>query len=443
MRAVILAAGEGKRLRPHFSRPKPLVRLLGLSLIERNILSLRECGINDFIIITGFYSSEIQEHLGNGSKFGVNITYLHNTDWELGNGVSACTFRKDYRQGEKFILLMSDHVFEPEVLKAFVTEAPNLNEDELLLAADRRLKSVYNLEECTKVKAEQDFAIKLGKDLRDFNSVDCGLFIGTGALLEALSEAISQCRYTLTNAVNILAGRRKVKLHFVNGAWIDVDDLPSYRQAEKILLQSLVPSKDGLVSRVLNRRASLQITKFFARTSITPNQVTFLSFLISMASAVFFAVVHPLCGGLLAQLSSILDGVDGEIARLKFLKSNYGGLFDAVLDRYADFFIVLGMAYAWYSETENPLALLACAAALTGMPMSMLLKEKFHALTGKPFIPESYDGLLRYLPANRDGRLFIIMLGGILNLIPVTLILLATVTHLQALARLYNARKLM
>ena len=53
MRAVLLAAGEGKRLRPYFDRPKPLVRLLGLALIERNILSLRECGINDFIIITG------------------------------------------------------------------------------------------------------------------------------------------------------------------------------------------------------------------------------------------------------------------------------------------------------------------------------------------------------------------------------------------------------
>ncbi|MBO8138748.1 MAG: NTP transferase domain-containing protein [Desulfotomaculum sp.] len=443
MRAVILAAGEGKRLRPHFSRPKPLVRLLGLTLIERNILCLRECGINDIIIITGCYSGEIQNYLGNGSKYGVNITYLHNPDWKLGNGVSAFTFRKDYRQGEKFLLIMSDHVFEPEVLKAFVAEAPNINEGELMLAADRRLKCVYDLEECTKVKAEQDFAVRLGKDLRDFNAVDCGLFIGTGVLLEALSDAISQCNYTLTGAVNILAGQHKVKLHFVNGTWIDVDDLPSYRHAEKILLRSLVPPKDGLISRVLNRRVSLWITKLFARTSITPNKVTFLSFLVSTASAAFFALAHPFYGGLLAQLSSILDGVDGEIARLKFLKSNYGGLFDAILDRYADFLIVLGMAYAWYSKTGDALALLACATALTGMPMSMLLKEKFHALTGRPFIPEYYDGILRYLPANRDGRLFIIMLGGILNLIPATIIFLAIVTHLQALARLYHARKLM
>lgn len=443
MRAVILAAGEGKRLRPYFSRPKPLVRLLGLPLIERNILALRECGIKDFVIITGCYSSEIQDYLGSGSKFGVNITYLHNPDWELGNGVSAYTFRKDYRQGETFVLIMSDHIFEFEVLKAFVAEAQNINQDELLLAADRRLKSVHDLAECTKITTEQNLAKKLGKDLRDFNAVDCGLFIGTEAILEALSNAISQGRYAFTDAVNMLADRRKVKLHFINGAWVDVDDLSSYHHAEKILLQSLVPSKDGFVSRVLNRKVSLRLTKLLARTSITPNQVTFLSFLVSAASAVFFAVAHPLYGGLLAQLSSILDGVDGEIARLKFLKSNYGGLFDSVLDRYADFLIVIGMAYSWYSKTDNPMVLLVCAAALTGMPMSMLLKEKFHALTGRPFIPASYDGIFRYLPANRDGRLFIVMLGGILNLIPGTLIWLATITHLQTLVRLYNTRKLM
>lgn len=443
MRAVILAAGEGRRLRPHFSGPKPLTRLLGLSLIERNILALRECGINDFVVITGCYSGEIQDYLGDGGKFGINITYLHNPDWQLGNGVSAYTFRKDYRQGENFVLIMSDHIFEVEVLKDFIAGAINVNEGELLLAADRRMESVYDLAECTKIKAEQDFAVKLGKDLCDFNAVDCGLFIGNGALLEALSDAISQSRYTLTDAVNILAGRRRVKLHFVDGAWIDVDDLPSYRHAEKTLLQSLVPPKDGLVSRVLNRKFSLRITKFLARTGITPNQVTFLSFLTSAASAGLFALAHPFCGGLLAQLSSILDGVDGEIARLKFLKSSYGGLFDAVLDRYADFFIVLGMSYAWCSKTESSLALLACAAAIAGMPMSMLIKEKFHALTGSPFIPESHDGVLRYLPVNRDGRLFIIMLGGILNLIPPALILLAAVTHLQALTRLCNLRRSM
>ena len=135
MRAVLLAAGAGERLRPQFKRPKPLVRLLGLSLIERNILFLRQCGVNEFVIITGCYDDEIQNHLGNGDSLGVQIKYLHNPDWKLGNGVSAHTFRKEYQRGEKFILMMSDHIFEPDALKSFIAAAEDINDDELLLAS--------------------------------------------------------------------------------------------------------------------------------------------------------------------------------------------------------------------------------------------------------------------------------------------------------------------
>ncbi len=442
MRAVLLAAGEGKRLRPYFNRPKPLVHLLGLALIERNILSLRECGINDFVIITGCYDGEIRDYLGNGEKFGVKINYLHNPDWELGNGVSAHTFHKDYRQGERFVLMMSDHMFELDLLKAFIARAKDIEQDELLLAADNRLENVYDLDECTKVKARRDYAIKLGKGLDDFNAVDCGLFIGTGSLLEALSDSVARGAYTLTDAVNLLAERGKVKLHFVEHSWVDVDDHESYKHGEKILLKSLVPPKDGFISRTINRKVSLRITKLLAPTGTSPNQITFFSFLITAAAAVSFAVASPFAGGILAQLASILDGVDGEIARLKFLKSGFGELFDSILDRYGDFLIVIGMVYAWYQDTGHAWALLAGAAALTGIPMSMLFKEKFRNVFGKPFIPEIHDGILRYLPANRDGRLFIIMLGGILNMLPATLIILAVITHLQALCRLYNARRL-
>ena len=60
MRAVILAAGEGQRLRKDIKREKPLINLLGLSLIERNILSLRDCGIEDVVIITGCYKKKLK-----------------------------------------------------------------------------------------------------------------------------------------------------------------------------------------------------------------------------------------------------------------------------------------------------------------------------------------------------------------------------------------------
>mgnify|MGYP001157629772 CR=1 FL=1 len=442
MRAVLLAAGKGERLRPYFKRPKPLVSLLGRSLIERNILTLKECGIKEIIVVLGAYANEIRQSLGSGEKLGVKIKYLENPDWHLGNGVSAHTFHQECRPDEKFILMMVDHIFPLEVLKQFTAEADSLKPDEILLAADKRLDEVHDVEECTKVKAEGNLALKLGKQLTDFNAVDCGLFMGTEALLHSLAQAINEGNYALTDAVNLLAAQGKVRLHFVDGFWIDVDDLASYQACERFLLKSLVPPKDGLVSRTINRKFSLRITKLLASTNITPNQITIGSFLITLSAAISFATGHPFLAGLLAQLSSIVDGVDGEIARLKFLKSNFGGILDAILDRYGDALLVIGMTYSWYATSQSPTALIVGAIALVGTPMSMLFKEKFQALTGQTFVPEVHDGPTRYLPVNRDGRLLIIMLGGIFNQIPATLIFLAVITHLQTMFRLYNAWRL-
>ena len=443
MRAVLLAAGEGKRLRPYSHRPKPLVPLLGLPLITRNILTLKQCGIKEFVIITGHRSREIKSHLGTGDGLRVKISYIHNDRWKLGNGTSACSFRAAHRPGEKFILMMADHIFPPDAVKAFIAAAQEIDADEILLAADKQLGTVYDLAECTKIKARQDRALQLGKDLPRFNAVDCGLFVGSGALLDALADAAARKQYALTDAVNILARQRRVKLHFIGDSWVDVDDEASYKHGERLLLRWQLPAKDGFVSRVLNRRISLGITKLLARTGITPNQVTLCSFVLTLAAASSFARGFPLWGGLLAQLSSIIDGVDGEIARVKFLSSRYGGLLDAILDRYGDFLLIIGMIYGWYIATGSGMALAVGVAALTGAPMSMLFKEKFHALTGKPYLPETHAGPCRYLPANRDGRLFIIMLGGIFNLIPAALAILAVITHVQAVFRLGRVRRLM
>jgi phosphatidylglycerophosphate synthase len=340
--------------------------------------------------------------------------------------------------------MMADHIFELELLKSVIEAAKKMEKKELLLASDPRLEKVYDIDECTKISATGNRAERLGKDLKDFNAVDCGLFVDTGLLQKALAESIEQKAYTLTDAVNLLAEQGKVKLHFVNHNWVDVDDPAGYKYCENLLLRSLIPPKDGFISRVINRKFSLRLTKLLSSTQLTPNQITVLSFLVAIVSAVSFAFSNPILGGILAQFSSILDGVDGEIARLKYLQSKYGEIFDSILDRYADYLIVIGMSYAWYlSSDNNLLVLLVSTATLTGLPMSMLFKEKYKTITGKPYLPEINDGKLRYLPANRDGRLFIIMLGGIFNLLPATLLILAAITHFQTIFRLKVVRQLL
>lgn len=76
MRAMILAAGLGKRMRPLTDhQPKPLLKVGDLSLIEHQVLRLIDGGITDIVVNHFYLGSMIEEHLGNGKRFGINIAY--------------------------------------------------------------------------------------------------------------------------------------------------------------------------------------------------------------------------------------------------------------------------------------------------------------------------------------------------------------------------------
>ena len=106
-------------------------------------------------------------------------------------------------------------------------------------------------------------------------------------------------------------------------------------RAEAWLLRSLIKQNEGFMSRHFERRLSLALTRRLAVTGMTPNAMTLISLAVGLASAPFFLSSLPLwqlTGALLFLAHSILDGCDGELARLKFLQSDTG----AVLDYWGD-----------------------------------------------------------------------------------------------------------
>jgi phosphatidylglycerophosphate synthase len=123
------------------------------------------------------------------------------------------------------------------------------------------------------------------------------------------------------------------------------------RAAERRLFAALRKPVDGPVSRLLNRTLSLAVTRLVLDTGITPNQMTLVATAIGVAgvAAVLSATWTGVAiGAVLVQLQSILDGCDGEIARLKFQSSPFGAWLDNVLDDLvnAAFGLALGLASA-------------------------------------------------------------------------------------------------
>jgi phosphatidylglycerophosphate synthase len=124
------------------------------------------------------------------------------------------------------------------------------------------------------------------------------------------------------------------RLQVPRDSWNDVNSSAGVREAEHRLLRSLRQPSDGYLAR-FDRVLSVALSRALIRTRVTPNVITAVSLLIGLGGAALLAGTTPwaaLLGALSLWASCILDGCDGEVARLKLLTSSFGARFDAATD---------------------------------------------------------------------------------------------------------------
>ncbi len=137
----------------------------------------------------------------------------------------------------------------------------------------------------------------------------------------------------------------------------------------------------------------------------------------------------------MAQASSIVDGADGDLARIKGSGSAYGGFLDAVLDRYSDALIIMGLT-GWAARGGGKASpLIVGFAALAGTFGFSYTRARIQAA------PESTVDSRAVLLATRDVRLLLVMMGGVLGKGFVTLVAIALLTNSVVLLRLLSAYK--
>ncbi len=187
---------------------------------------------------------------------------------------------------------------------------------------------------------------------------------------------------------------------------------------------------DGYISRHINRKISEPVARLLAKTWVTPNQITWVSFSIAFLSFISFIFGWNIAAGLLAQLSSIVDGIDGSLARQKGMISEFGGFLDSVLDRYADILIVLGLTLWSLSHETYSGIWLAGLLAITGIICISYTRARI-----SPDHRHLFDKGLKSL-ASRDIRLFLIMLGAVIGQAYFCLIIIAALTNMIVVYRL-------
>ena len=232
IQAVILAAGEGQRLRRE-GHLKPLTPVLGISLLERVIRACHHAGASECIVVLGYGGQRVGEQLHKlASRVGVAVRGVENPHWEEGNGTSALA-SQPYVSGP-FLLSMCDHVFDPAILERLANA--DAGEAECLLAVDYRTEGLFRIDDATKVQLSNGTITAIGKDLLTYKAIDTGLFFCRPEVFDALQQSRAAGEGSLSAAWRRLIPRGTFRaLDIGNAFWIDVDTRESLRYAERLL----------------------------------------------------------------------------------------------------------------------------------------------------------------------------------------------------------------
>jgi 1L-myo-inositol 1-phosphate cytidylyltransferase len=210
--------------------PKPLLPVAGRELLLRTLDSLAVAGCTRVVIVLGHRFEEMERFLSARYDGPIELVTVLNRDFQLSNGVSVLSARPQLP--DRFILSMADHVFDREVMEIMArTEAPDQG---AAVVVDRKLDSILDMDDATKVASEGRLVRRIGKDLSEFDAVDCGLFLASSALLDALQAVVDRRGdASLSEGVQALADRGLMGCIDLGEAWwLDVDTPEMLEAAE-------------------------------------------------------------------------------------------------------------------------------------------------------------------------------------------------------------------
>ncbi len=231
---VILAAGLGSRLKTRDPLPKPLMPILGRPLLMRVVERFHEAGVHEAVMVLGHRGEEIRRAVEAENLPG-RIRFVNNPKYELSNGLSVLA-AQDVVGARSFFLSMSDHIFEAALIEGLADA--RVPRGGLRLAVDRKLDTIYDMDDATKVRTDKERIVEIGKMLEGYDAIDSGLFYCSSELFDAireksLSRPDGDC--SLSEGVETLSSNGLGLVHDIGDAlWQDVDTPGSFEHAEKL-----------------------------------------------------------------------------------------------------------------------------------------------------------------------------------------------------------------
>jgi NDP-sugar pyrophosphorylase family protein len=204
-KVAILAGGFGTRLGSLTKDvPKPMIPINGRPYLERVIDSFARCGLRDIVLLTGYRADVIEEHFGDGRRFGVNVTYSRETE-PLGTGGAIREARS--LLGDTFVMTYGD------VLRYF-------DHDRFVAAHDEPCLAVYPRRTHGNADVDGDRIIRFDKRAPELPYIDAGFSLMPSSVIDLL-PATGPCSFE-ESIFPMLAAERRLTCEIVDLDFFDI-----------------------------------------------------------------------------------------------------------------------------------------------------------------------------------------------------------------------------
>ena len=375
MDALILAAGDGTRLRPLTEdKPKVMIKIWNVPILERLLFSLKEAGIKRAVIVVGYKSDKIIDYFGSQWR-GVEIVYKRVDKYE--DGILTSAVMGEGAINERFVFVCGDTILEPETIKRAI-EMPG----DLVVGV--RNESI--VESVGALVGEDNRISNIGmqKDMKEWNRIVTGIAVCEPSFLKGVRICVDTGNLDRPSAMQwvINQGNDVRAFDMTDDPWWEMDNHEDLEMASKEIFENawkkrFSPTDMNIFKRIFNLPVSLPLTKLVSKTNLKPYHLTLISLTFALFACASFIFGYFSIGGIFSYACAMVDAVDGKIARLKLLSSTTGSFFDSVIDRISEISIVAGLTYGIYVQTSNLLIFLIGLFAILGWLVRFYLKELF------------------------------------------------------------------
>ena len=247
--AVILAGGEGKRLRPFtLNNPKPLVPINGKPFLKHLIMLLKENDIREVVILTGYLGERVEKYFKNGSELGIKIKYSHTSflNKKGQENKSGLRIKNAEELLDNFFLLLYCDNYWPLDLKKLVDFYDKHPSDVLTTIYSNKDNSTKN-----NIFVDQDgYVIKYDKERKEqnLNGVDIGFFIVNKKVLNLLPSYNSIFE---TVVLSNLIKQKRLSGFVTDQKYYSISDMKRVRITEKFLTPKKIVflDRDGVINK--------------------------------------------------------------------------------------------------------------------------------------------------------------------------------------------------